>query len=377
MYYKISPILIGVLVVIVIAIAGIGITLVVNNKTEGETQKVQMSDIEPILELSANTDEENQESVTITATASTEDENGINSIILPDDSVVRADNAAYVVNKNGSYKFKVKGNNGKSSSLTFEVTNIREASASEPYIPEGFSHIGGEVDNGFVIQDKFGNQYVWVPVESGKLTRDTLLDTDYEETSSYASALVNSVAQNYGFYIGRYEASAGKVGGQLVATSIGDREPWVNVTYNQASEAAINASSIFEYKDCKTAIINSYAWDTTLAWINKNIENYSSNTSYGNYSGEIRKTGATESDIKNNICDMSGNVREWTTEIYKMKQEKTDSNKNTTNEVISETITYRVVRGGSANLNRTASSHTGYKENISDNSWGFRMVLYK
>ena len=147
-----------------------------------------------------------------------------------------------------------------------------------------------------------------------------------------------------------------------------------------AANAASRTSSIFGYEGYQTAIMNSYAWDTVLSWIDSTVESYSSNTGYGNYSGSIRNTGMTESDIKNNVCDLAGNVREWTTEIY--KNVKSNANiqygVDTTNEpVVSETVNYRVVRGGSANLSRTASSHTGYKENISDQYWGFRMILYK
>lgn len=74
-------------------------------------------------------------------------------------------------------------------------------------------------------------------------------------------------------------------------------------------------------------------------------------------------------------------MREWTTEIFKNKTTSTTSKnkkKNTANEqVVSETVNYRVVRGGGANLSRTASSYTGYKENMTDEYWGFRIILYQ
>lgn len=378
MYYKISPFIIVLLTIVIIGITAIGIRMFISNRNiaKGNGKEVSNSDIVPVLELSTNTEEENQESILITAVAKTDDEAGIYSITLPDGSATRSDTANYEVKKNGNYTFKVKGNNGQIASMAIEVKNIREASAKSPYIPTGFSHIGGEVENGFVIQDQYGNEFVWVPVESGKLTRNTLLDNDYEESTSSASALVNSVAQNYGFYIARYEASSYDVNGQKVASSMGNKSPWRNLTYSAAVEGATNAASAFGYEGYYTAIMNSYAWDTVLQWLDTSFENYSTNTSYGNYSGTIRSTGTTQSDIKNNICDLAGNVREWTTEIYKPKTKDKDS-RNTENEVISETVTYRVIRGGAANLSRTASSHTGYKENMTDEYWGFRMILYK
>ncbi len=385
MYYKISPVIIAVLVVVVICIAGLGIKLMTGNNKNNDKNQTEMnaSQIAPVLDLTSNTQDENQETVTITAVATTDDEAGIQSITLPDGSVNRSDNATYIVTENGNYTFKVKGNNGQTSSLAIEVNNIREASATSPYIPTGFSHKEGETDSGYVIEDSYGNQFVWVPVEDGKLIRNTLLDTDYEESNSTASALVNSVAQNYGFYIGRYEASSCEINGETVAGSMENKVPWVNVTCKEAIEVASKATSVFGYEGYQTAIMNSYAWDTTANWLDKSFENYSTSTNSGNYSGTIRSTGQTETDRKNNICDLAGNVREWTTEIYKVKPTATNTssknkNKNNTNtEVVSETVNYRVVRGGSANLNRTVSSHTGYKENISDPSWGFRMILYK
>ena len=382
MYYKISPIIITLLVAIIILVIGFGVKMFIGNpKNIDNTVEQQTSNDIPVLELNTNTNEENQEYVIITANATTQDEAGIYAITLPDGKIVRSDTATYEVVKNGNYTFKVKGNNGQSSSLTFEVNNIREASDKNPYMPTGFSHVGGDVETGYVIQDRYGNEYVWVPVADGKLIRNTMLDSNYEESNSTASELVNSVAKNYGFYIARYEASAYEVNGEKIACSLGNKSPWTNVNYTDALSAGSKSASFFEYDGYKTTIMNSYAWDTTINWIDQSIESYSSSTGYGNYSGNIRNTGTTESDIKNNICDMAGNVREWTTEVYKISTSSdstTSSYKNKSNEeVVSETVTYRVVRGGSANLSRTAASHTGYKQSISDAYWGFRMILYK
>lgn len=378
MYYKVSPVVIGIIVVVIVAMAGFCVKIMIDQKNpSGKDSEILASEIVPVLDLSTNTEKENQESVTITARASTEDEAGIDFITSPDGSITRSDKVMYEVKKNGNYTFKVKAKNGQTSSLTIEINNIIQgASSTTPYMPTGFSYLEGEVENGYVIQDQYGNEFVWVPVEDGKLTRNTMLDGDYEESSSTATALVNSVAQNYGFYIAKYEASAAEVDGKKVASSIRNKSPWVNVTYAEAAEAAINASTAFGYEDYRTAIMNSYAWDTVLNWIDASFENYSTNTSYGNYSGNARNTGTTESDIKNNICDLAGNVREWTTEIYKANSNQQNTT-NTKNEVMSETINYRVVRGGGASLSRTASSHTGYKENMTDEYWGFRIILYK
>ena len=301
MYYKVSPVIIIVLVVMVVLVGSVGIVLAVkgSNKAKNQDKIVTSTDIEPQLQLELSSEKEGQSKVTITANATTEDTEGIQSILLPDGSQERGDYAEYEVTKNGKYTFEAKGNNGVSTSLAIEVKNIREASSSEPYIPEGFSHIEGEVETGYVIEDKFGNQFVWVPVPSGKLTRNTLANTKYEDT---ISTLGNSVAQNYGFYIARYEASIYDRNGVRMVASMKDKMPWTNITYSDAAQMASNMATSFEYEDCETALVNSGAWDTALEWIDQTEENYSTDVSSGNYSGELRNTGETESDIKNNIC---------------------------------------------------------------------------
>lgn len=380
MYYKISPVVIMILVAVIVLIGALGVGFMMHKSpAKNPNNPISASGVEPQLLLDLNSMEEGQEKVTITVSATIEDKQGIDSITLPDGTVKYTDSLTYEVTQNGNYTFKATGKNGMSTSVPIEVKNIRKISSSEPYIPEGFSHIEGEVATGFVIEDDSGNQFVWVPVESGKLTRN--MDTKYEEKNSTASALVNSVAQNYGFYMGRYEASSYEANGRNVASSMRDKTPWTNVTYSEALRAVTEASSVFGYEDCQTALVNSYAWDTALNWIDQSAEGYSTSLSYGNYSGELRNTGATQTDCKNNICDLAGNVREWTTELFRKKENTTQTNSQNENAnvtTVPETVNYRVLRGGSANrLEKTANSRMAYKESESEAYWGFRMILYK
>lgn len=370
---KLSPVIIGVLCVLLLAIILFGISLLSgNNNSQNEVKGEKVEKIAPVIELSLNTTEEDQEKVVISVSATTEDEGGIEYIVLPDGTQIFASSKEYEVSENGKYEFKAVGYNEAEAKLTIEVSNIREISATNPYIPEGFEHIAGESDNGFIIQDKYGNQYVWVPVETGILTRSTMINSDYEESNSVATNLVNSVAKNYGFYIARFEASLVTKNEKNVAGSQEGQNPWTNVTYQEAYDAAKDSAEAFGYTDVATALVSSYAWDTTLEWLNKAVPNYSTNTSYGNYSGTIYQTGATESDRINNICDMAGNVREWTTEIYKTDVTDKNSKKNENEGMIN-----RVVRGGSATINKIANSRNGYPDNLIDGYWGFRTVLYK
>ena len=378
---KLSPVIIIVLIVVVIAIVGFAVSMFTSNESSNNNNKDAEEKIVPTIDATVNTSEEGQDEVIITVVAATLDEQGIESITLPDGTTVNGNTKEYTVTENGNYTFKAKGVNGEEISTNVVVENIREISAENPFIPEGFEHIGGDVNSGFVIQDSYGNQFVWVPVPTGILTRNTMLSSDFEESNTTSSELVNSVAKNYGFYIARFEASSYDINGKKVAASMAGKIPWTNINFTDAYQASLDMADAFGYpEEVNTAIVNSYAWDTTLEWINQNIPNYSTNTSYGNYSGTIYPTGQTPSDIVNNVCDMDGNVREWTTEIDKsVVEEDTKTNRKNKNTIsASETSTIkRTVRGGSANLNKVANSHIGYYENLSDGYWGFRTILYK
>ena len=81
----------------------------------------------------------------------------------------------YAVTKNGTYTFTVTGTvNGKSYTKNVSVTvnqfkDVYELTYSDGivYMPEGFKIAKGSastVQSGIVIEDKDGNQFVWVPV---------------------------------------------------------------------------------------------------------------------------------------------------------------------------------------------------------------------
>ncbi|MBR2290147.1 MAG: SUMF1/EgtB/PvdO family nonheme iron enzyme [Clostridia bacterium] len=350
-------------------------------KTGTGTTNVQEMEA-PVLNLAAYPVEETEGTVEISIMATIKEGSEIVSVTTPDGKTSGyTPNRTYTVSENGLYEFTVKASNGKETTEVINIQNIITISADNPYIPDGFTHIDGTtVDTGFVIEDKGGNQYVWIPVESGNPDRTPPSDK-YLEDDATASALKNSVAKYYGFYIARYEASKETVSGIVVAKSIKGVIPWSNVTYDDAYSAARNTATAYNYIGVKTALANSYAWDTTLDWIDKSVTNYSTSRNYGNYTNQILETGTTEADIVNQIADMSGNVREWTTEKYDEEIiDNTSSNTtNTTNTTATTNsdLSYRVVRGGSATMDKIAFSRIGERTDLKDNYWGFRTVLYK
>ena len=109
--------------------------------------------------------------------------------------------------------------------------------------------------------------------------------------------------------------------------------------------------------------------------MDKTVTNYSTSRSYGNYTNQILNTGATEKDIVNEIADMAGNLREWTTERY--DEGVVEGSKEKDNRSSSDSVEYRTVRGGSATMDKIANSRIGQKTDLQDNYWGFRTILYK
>lgn len=298
--------------------------------------------------------------------------------------------SVYIIKSTNKESEKDVNENNSSNSVRNEIDNKvptgdnnignEEDLSNNPYIPEGFTHVSGtNVETGYIITDENDNEYVWVPVKSGILTRNTSRDKKYEDDDNTTTGLINSVSKYYGFYIARYEASQIQYKGKKAVATVKNSIPWMNATYNEAYNAAYDANKMYGYSDVTTSLINSYAWDTTLAWLNKTELNYSTNTVYGNYSGTILKTGETESDEINGICDLAGNLKEWTTEKYypELSSNNTDVENNENVEDVAPDISYRVIRGGSANISKSPNSHIGQNSILTDSYLGFRLILYR
>ena len=134
-------------------------------------------------------------------------------------------------------------------------------------------------------------------------------------TALNLKGFVDSVKANGGYYIARYEASYGtdkKANSKVSNSYSGSRvegQLWNYITQINAATASRNL-----YTGVKSDLINSYAWDTAIVY----IQNFSGDTDYSKQDGNSINSSLTNtgvnSDEKCKINDMASNTYEWTTE---------------------------------------------------------------
>ena len=266
-----------------------------------------------------------------------------------------------------------------------------------------------------------GSQYVWIPVgtftkddgspsgeiklgrytfdrstgkpelvqDAANYTQSVVIDSYHSELSTYREGkessgkdglnatakdlkgFIDSVSSNGGYYVGRYEASYAsgsstanyKAASKISNSYSGGRSYtpgrlWNYITQLDASKVAINTYA--GNASVKSDLINSYAWDTAIVYIQEaGNSNYANQKSKNN---SLANTG-TNNDEVCKINDMASNIIEWTTEYSSL----TYSNKAYPCTIIGGTyyvsITYTADR---------SHNHATY----SSDCIGFRLSLY-
>ena len=259
----------------------------------------------------------------------------------------------------------------ESETIFGSTTPIKDELGNTIVIPGGF-HIDGEysgtkVEDGIVIEDDVGNQFVWIPIGNVKKSNGAAVNIelgrykfDTEGTPVLTQSADNYTEETYikenknfyeiyqpkisepntnalklqsyientkstgGYYLARFEASYGSGNNveNYMPLSKPSNSSSETMNYNEGALwnciSEIDAATISRnmYKDNEyvtSDLVNSYAWDTALVYINKCSEN-------GKYLKErtgdnlvLSNTGTTD-DIACNIYDLASNLSEWTTE---------------------------------------------------------------
>ena len=299
-----------------------------------------------------------------------------------------------------------------------------------PVIPVGFKAVNTEDaswegvmpkdwNKGLVIEDKYGNQFVWVPVDGTQVKYEKgKMVWDYGDNAEWAKLTnqitgddlplslegigeeeISQIEKYEGFYVSRYEAGNNN---NTLASQEGLRV--VNaVTYEQAKNYA---ESMYRMPKVKSGLLTGTMWDTMTKWIaNEKGEEYViNNINSGNtfetaftFSGmyatgpnsvtekrsaymeetNIKKeakrrilltTGIVEQFKDKNIYDTAGNVWEYTSE-YLINEESTKQ---------------YIARGGNYywQYDKIVAAGTALREYISElegearNEGGFRIALF-
>ena len=194
--------------------------------------------------------------------------------------------------------------------------------------------------------DKDGNEFVWIPVDKnsvyqyervafskegweGSQTLDDKTQQIQVSSNRYIETMpiiekdrteLQSVKQYGGFYIGRYETGAIASEARNVISGIADRiivqKEQIVYNYIRYTDAKTKAEKLYTKTDNHviSRLCSSYAWDTTLKFIQTQYPEYSTN-SEGGYNNQSSPTTTGYDKIHPcNIYDMGGNVLEYTTE---------------------------------------------------------------
>lgn len=261
---------------------------------------------------------------------------------------------------------------GAGPSTTFTVSS--SATYTTPPLPNGFTYITGTWDTGYVIQDSYGNQWVWVPVGGirGGFTRRDLGTAIGSLTVAQTSdpvpySVTIAITNTGGFYVARYEMSNN--GGK--AQSKAGQTVWNYMDYTTAYSKGASMSTDYSYPSTlSTHLIYDTEWDTIMQWMKDSGINVDSDSnSWGNYYNDpptgnngLMSTAGNVAFQNKNIYDMAGNVQEWTQGVY----------------LPSYLTTYRLLRGGfylSSGNSNPAAYRSCNVPSLGDVTFGWRAAF--
>ncbi len=306
-----------------------------------------------------------------------------------------------------------------STKVKEEIQIKKISSYNNPIIPKGFKKVETDSaswelnegipigwNDGLVIEDEEGNQFVWVPVNIEQ-TNFNENDIQYNRVYIKDKMDINNqedlqIIKYGGFYVARYEAGLPEDISEKIRefsietnnvigrpTSKKGKIVWNFVDWNTAKT---NAQLMYNTDSLQSTLITTKQWNSIIYWLQgKEVDiidsnqwgNYSDNTFTftGYYSTDYGKsyefgenktkatynmllsTGATERNKSNNIYDLAGNVSEFT-EVHKY-----------VNGNYGEVENYYTCGGCYDNISKYSANYMGSIAEPNSRQ-GFRVTLY-
>ena len=306
-----------------------------------------------------------------------------NNTGFPLEVTINGENKKIDANGNVTVKLESVADSKTKGTVFKDTTTLEDTYGNQVTIPKGFKiadDSATEVTGGIVIEDAtytntIGSQFVWIPVGTGenaikkenketveielgrydftKNSDGTITTSEYsgsnteDTTASHNSSRENAIAKdiekfktsansNHGYYIGRYEAGVvdynssvstsnsnyetnwtGYTGDNIKLVCKKEQQVWNYVTQNKASE--LSRDMYKSEAKVTSDLINSYAWDTAIVFIQKcgtesNSSTYSytvgqssTSTSAPQTTGTNILSATSKVDKQCNIFDMAGN----------------------------------------------------------------------
>ena len=266
-------------------------------------------------------------------------------------------------------------------------------SAMNPIIPAGFKPVdenGAEwgdgtsapstdsVNNGLVIEDGSGNQFVWVPVTTTyarntsyantNVSAKAYTDTGYlpdgiqpttDDSINNENAEREAVTSKGGFYISRYEAGKETEGETNKLVSKSGATVWNSIPQ---AECKTTAKTFINNDNVKSSLCSGIQWDMTMAFVN-NKQDGANNTFDVTKNGD--RGGSSPAASGQNPADRVCNIFDLEENYY---------------EYVAEMSSYRtnypfVCRGGNYN-DTIPASYCDDSKGIAYTIHSFRFVLY-
>ena len=272
------------------------------------------------------------------------------------------------------------------NSATGTNTEFTDGLGNKVVVPAGFEVVNPEdnVDDGIIIKDSSGNEFVWIPVTDEKqykrntsyintdISVNSYTDTGYlpdgiqpekNDSTNNENAEKTAITSKGGFYISRYEAGKEEEGETNKLVSKSGATVWNNISQEDCKK---EARKFINNTNVKSAHCSGIQWDITMAFINGKEDGSSDAdktynvTQYkaSRHTGVKTISGQNPADRVCNIFDLEGNYREY---IAEMSSYDIDN--------------LFIHRGGSYTGTSPASDRYSYNGSADPNIT-FRFVLY-